>query len=37
MTDLLYVLVTTAFFAAMHAYVTACDRLGRRGPDAPPS
>lgn len=28
MTDLVFVLLTLAFFAASAAYVTACDRLG---------
>jgi hypothetical protein len=29
MLDLIYVLGTVGFFAAMLAYVTLCDRLGR--------
>jgi hypothetical protein len=29
-TDVLYLAGTVAFFAAMLAYVRACDRLGRR-------
>jgi hypothetical protein len=29
MTDLLYLLGTIAFFAAMLAYVRGCERLGR--------
>lgn len=35
MLDLAYVLGTTAFFAAMLAYVRGCDRLGRGRDDAP--
>jgi hypothetical protein len=31
MADMLYVLGTIAFFAAMSAYVRACERLGRGG------
>ena len=31
MADLLYLLGTLAFFAAMLAYVRACERLGRGG------
>lgn len=30
MLDVVYILATVAFFAAMVAYVAACDRLGRR-------
>jgi hypothetical protein len=31
MLDLLYLTLTLAFFAAMLAYLRACERLGRRG------
>ncbi len=34
MLDLVYVVVTVAFFGLMLAYVTWCDRLGRDGRDA---
>ncbi len=34
MLDVLYVLVTVAFFGLMLAYVDWCDRLGRDGSDA---
>jgi hypothetical protein len=34
MLDLLYVLGTIGFFAAMLAYVLGCDRLGRGGTDS---
>lgn len=30
MMDVVYILATVAFFAAMVAYVAGCDRLGRR-------
>lgn len=37
MIDVVYVLVTIAFFAAMLAYVAGCDRLGGRAdPDGKP-
>jgi hypothetical protein len=32
--DLLYLLGTIGFFAAMLAYVRGCERLGRGGPDS---
>jgi hypothetical protein len=32
-TDLLYLLGTVVFFAAMLAYVRGCERLGRGGSD----
>lgn len=35
MLDVVYVLVTAAFFAAMIGYVAGCDRLGRAGGEAP--
>ena len=34
MTDLLYLLGTILFFAAMLAYVRGCERLGRGGTDS---
>jgi hypothetical protein len=34
MLDLLYILATLAFFAAMLAYVRGCELLGRDAPDA---
>jgi hypothetical protein len=33
MPDLIYLLLTVAFFGLMLAYVRACDRLGRNGRD----
>jgi hypothetical protein len=33
MLDLIYLVVTVAFFALMLAYVRACERLGRDTPD----
>ena len=33
MTDIIYVVITVAFFALMIAYVYACERLGRGASD----
>jgi hypothetical protein len=35
MLDLIYLLGAVAFFAAMFAYVRACERLGRGGDSEP--